>query len=165
VHSLVSLVSQLVEQQCKSGYCACLRCLHRPRVEVEAPAPGSGGAGEDASGGKGAQGESSATGGEGAEGGEGGASPEAPQELGEADLRELLCWLDQPMLYPDFVDGLARAAQRLMAPQGYSTLPQQLEAFLSLVKERLEFQGQGVGAEGDASAGQDSLALGCSLPV
>ena len=49
---------------------------------------------------------------------------------GPDDERELSCWLDAPLLYPDFIEGLSRLADRLAG----NDLEQQL-----LVKLRLFF--------------------------
>jgi hypothetical protein len=39
------------------------------------------------------------------------------QQLTDADVREVLCWLDAPLTYPDFVEGVVRVASALLAGQ------------------------------------------------
>ncbi|GFH27712.1 uncharacterized protein HaLaN_26082 [Haematococcus lacustris] len=50
-------------------------------------------------------------------------------DMEEADVREMLCWLDQPMLFADWVEGMALVAHRLMAAQGVVGLQHQLQQF------------------------------------
>ena len=38
-------------------------------------------------------------------------------QLTDADVREVLCWLDAPLTYPDFLEGVARVANALLAWQ------------------------------------------------
>lgn len=42
----------------------------------------------------------------------------ALQQLSDADTREVLSWADQPLLYPDWVEGVARAANVLAGSMG-----------------------------------------------
>jgi hypothetical protein len=38
-------------------------------------------------------------------------------QLTDADVREVLCWLDVPLTYPDYLEGVARVANALLAWQ------------------------------------------------
>ena len=40
----------------------------------------------------------------------------ASQSIGEVEEREILAWLDMPMLFPDFVEGVVRLAQQMREP-------------------------------------------------
>ncbi|KAF5840859.1 hypothetical protein DUNSADRAFT_15226 [Dunaliella salina] len=54
----------------------------------------------------------------------------AHQELSDADVREVLCWLDAPLTYPDFLEGVARVANALLAWQ-HDNLKDRLNKFLT----------------------------------
>mmetsp|Transcript_1547 Transcript_1547/g.3780 ORF Transcript_1547/g.3780 Transcript_1547/m.3780 type:complete len:812 (+) Transcript_1547:196-2631(+) len=54
----------------------------------------------------------------------------AHQELTDADVREVLCWLDAPLTYPDFLEGVGRVANALLAWQ-HDNLKDRLNKFLT----------------------------------